>query len=872
LKGSIEKVENGDLSAGSMSLTDYRKKRDFQKTPEPEGSTAPEGRAFVVHKHAATRLHYDLRLELDGVLKSWAVPRGPSLNPTDKRLAVQVEDHPVEYADFEGVIPRGEYGAGTVLVWDRGTWRPEDGDPARAIRKGHLNFQLSGNKLHGSWTLTRMHGGKNDTEEHNWLLIKKEDGQAQASGAEIIAALPDSAKTGRSLEQVAAQETDDEVLQHRAALRNHPLAPAVASGMVSSASAESAPPRIEPELPTRVESAPEGEGWIHEIKYDGYRILSILNKGRVVMLSRRGHDWTAYFPALAGALARLPVERALLDGEVVAQNPEGAIRFQTLQNSLHGGEKAGILYYLFDLLHLNGYSTRSLALAERKHLLETLLQSVRESEPLLRYSEGIPGNGPAVFRAACRVNLEGIVSKRADSPYVSGRTKDWLKSKCREEREFVVAGFTALKSSDHSIGALILGFYERGALVYCGRVGTGFTEEERSRLFEQLNESHMDLNPFAEFPREELTAGDMWTAPRLVVQVRFAEWTEDGRLREPVYEGLREDKPPEEVVRESAQPVERGDSQFVRILSGAKVHASSEDTAVYESVRITHASRVMFPGQGLTKRDLAEYYLKVADGLLPEIRRRPLAILRCPSGQEGECFFQKHADSSMPDFLPRAALPVPGETKPYLMAEGIRDVLGLVQAGALEIHAWGCRVEDPLRPDRITFDLDPDPALDPSVTIAVALDLKKILESMELVSFVRVTGGKGLHIVVPVEPEHDWEEGKQFARKVALRVVRVDPERRTVAMAKDQRHGKVFIDYFRNARGASAIASYSTRAREGAPVAAPLEWGEVRPGLSFQSFSMTEVVARLERAGDPWRSLGETHQRLTAGRTRADES
>ncbi len=850
-----------------MSLGEYRQKRDFQKSPEPAGAEAAGGRAFVVQKHAATRLHYDLRLEWDGVLKSWAVPRGPSLNPDVKRLAVEVEDHPVEYGDFEGVIPRGEYGAGTVLVWDKGSWQAENGDPSYGFHKGHIDFQLFGSKLSGSWTLTRMHQGKDSDPGRQWLLIKKPDQAARSSGKEIIDLAPDSIKSGRGLAEVAEQELTDELLRRRAARSDPPEQP-VPDGMIPGDRPEEEPPQIEPELPSLVDRAPEGEDWIHEIKYDGYRILSIISKGRVRMLSRRGNDWTANFPALAAALARLPVERALLDGEVVARSADGGIRFHELQKELHGGGKSGLEYILFDLLHLNGYSTRNLPLVDRKRLLETLLEAVREAEPQLRFSEAIRGEGPAVYRAACRAGLEGIVSKRAGSAYASGRTKDWVKLKCLEEQEFVAGGFTLEHNSMRKIGALLLGYFHHGELVYCGRVGTGFSEDDRAALFERLEAARIEDPPFAELPRAEESAGAEWTAPRMVVEVRFAEWTEDGRLREPVYLGMREDKPAEAVGRDNKIPLERGDSPFVRILPHEKKHPGDADSAEIGGVRFTHASRVMYPGMNLTKRDLAEYYLRIADGLMAGIRRRPLVLVRCPEGFDGECFFQKHADASIPEAMPVAAIPGSGEDRSVLTVDGIRDVLGLVQAGTLEFHTWGCRVEDPLKPDRIVFDLDPDPELDPAVTIQAALDLRRILEDAGLASFPRTTGGKGLHVVVPIVPEFGWNTVKTFSRRIAQSLVRGDPQQRTAVMAKDQRRAKVFIDYFRNTRGASSIAAYSTRSRAGAPVAVPLTWEEVHPGLTFNGFSIADVVARWERFGDAWKYLPDIRQNLPPQRKR----
>jgi bifunctional non-homologous end joining protein LigD len=838
------------------NLAEYRRKRDFLRTPEPAGDAQPAGgRIYVVQKHAATNLHYDLRLEWNGVLKSWAVPKGPSLNPDVKRLAVAVEDHPVDYAGFEGVIPRGEYGEGTVLVWDWGTWQPAKDDPEGRLRKGHLEFELHGEKLAGMWDLVRMNGGREGDCGRNWLLIKKPDSFARRSAEEVIDLAPDSVKTGRSLEQVADQETQDPNIRRRAARLDRPEPP-VAPDLIPADHPEAEPPELDPELPTPIDRPPDGPDWIHEVKYDGYRILGWVSKGRVRLLSRRGNDWSANFPAVAAALARLPVERALLDGEVVARGPDGRISFQNLQNARRPGARATVEYFLFDLLHINGFSTRNLPLTERKRLLETLWNAVRESEPVLRFSESIRGDGPAVYAAACRADLEGIVSKRTGSPYAGGRTKDWLKSKCLQRQEFVVGGFTLSQASATEIGALLLGYYEDGRLVFCGRVGTGFSEGDRKSLRGELEASRIPQTPFAALPREEETGGAVWTEPRMVVEVKFAEWTDDGRLREPAFLGVRTDKPAASVGRESAASTERGDSPYVRILPRSKPAAADPDSAVIGGVAFTHASKALFPRENLTKRDLAEYYLRIAGGFLPEIRRRPLALVRCPDGLDGDCFFQKHGEPSVPESVPRIFL-AGGEEKPFLYIESIGDALGLVQSDVLEFHTWGCLIDDPLRPDRLVFDLDPDPALDPAETAAAALDLRAILEEAGLVPFVRTTGGKGLHVVAPVHPDLDWNGVKNFTQRIAERLARADPRRRTTALAKARRGGKVYVDFLRNVRGASAVAAYSTRARPGAPVAAPLFWEEIRAGRSFHAVSTAEAVARLERDGDPWKDLPE---------------
>lgn len=854
------------------TLEKYQQKRNFERTPEPEGDKQGTDRlSFVVQKHSATRLHYDFRLEWAGVLKSWAVPKGPSLNPKDKRLAVHVEDHPLDYGSFEGAIPRGEYGGGIVLVWDRGWWEPE-GDPEKAYRKGHLSFRLYGEKLLGHWSLIRT-----GRESQEWLLIKSKD--EAATDRDILLHQPDSVQTGRTLTEVADEETEDRKLREQAAKRDKESRAQDLSGIeLPLEAAEPRIPRIDLMLPTRVKRPPAGDQWLHEIKYDGYRILAEIERGKAVLRSRRGHDWTPRFGEIAEALGLLPVKTALLDGEVVAQEEDGTISFQALQNAMRHQLKRPLLYYVFDLLHLNGYNTRDLPLSERKRLLAEILQRGNSSEIII-FGDHIQAKGEAVFRQACRMALEGVVSKKADSHYLPGRTKLWLKVKCEERQEFVVGGFLLLKDSSKAVGALLLGYYENDKLVYCGRVGTGFDTKERHRLFDRLSPLEQSAPPFAKPPSlRQSRHGVVWTQPSMVVEIVFSEWTGDGLLRHPSYQGEREDKEVRQVVREypshqqadNPRAPDEENKREEKPRKRQRTKAPEPGTMEVQGVRLTNAERVLFPEQGLTKLDLAEYYSSIAEYILPEIRNRPLVLVRCPDGPEGDCFYQKQSGPSVPEIIPRIAVETSEGLKQYLTVRHASDLLGLVQISTLEIHTWGCRADDTEKPDRIVFDLDPDPALEPAITIETALALRDELAALDLNSFVRTTGGKGLHVVVPILRTRSWQEIKAFSKRIAGRVVKSNPAQRVAVMSKSRRHGKVFIDYFRNGRGASAIASYSTRAKPSATVATPVEWEELAEMKSFNAFTVKNIAGRLEKLKtDPWQALYASRQQLTDARLRA---
>ena len=792
-----------------MALKEYQRKRDFSRTGEPRGQKkAGAGNLFVVHKHAATRLHYDLRLEMDGVLKSWAVPKGPSLDPTEKRLAVQVEDHPLEYATFEGTIPKQEYGGGTVMLWDRGTWEPE-GDPAKEFPEGKLSFRLHGEKLLGSWALVQMKG-RDGKPTKNWLLIKHKDSEAVAENKySIVEDLPLSVSTHRSLAEIAAgkagagPQTDEGGKPDPARLTNARKGPL--------------PKTSQPQLATLVDEPPAGESWLHEIKLDGYRILAKIKDGRVTLLSRRGKDWTRKFPAIAANLQLWPVKQTILDGEIVVLRPDGTTDFQALQDALQDGRTERPVYYLFDLLYCNGFDLTRTPLLERKKLLQSLLARMVPTPETLRYSDHIRSGGEEVYRQACLLAAEGIVSKQATGAYEQKRSRTWLKTKCRHRQEMVVGGWTEPGGARPGFGALLLGYYEHGELVYGGRVGTGFTGNTLRQLNSMVRQFEQRVPPFRNPPSGADARGVHWVKPKLIVEVEFREWTRENLLRQASFKGLREDKAPGEIVREA--PAMGEDSGKLSAKSGRTASPGRKRSAetVIAGVRLTHPDKILYPEQNISKRALAEFYATIADFILPHVVHRPLTLLRCPDGRQGECFYQKHLRESLPDTLRTIPIPEKEGTGEYIVIDDVQGLISLVQLGVLEIHPWGSREGDLERPDTLTFDLDPGPDVGWPEVIAGARLPQHRLEALGLKSFVKTSGGKGLHLVVPIRPQTGWEEAKAFTAAVARDLVRMQPDRFTAEMKKTKRQGRIFIDYLRNDRGATTVAAYSTRAAAGAP-------------------------------------------------------
>jgi bifunctional non-homologous end joining protein LigD len=905
-----------------VSLQEYKRKRDFKKTPEPAGKVhAPQGNSFVIQKHAATRLHYDFRLEMEGVLRSWAVPKGPSLDPAEKRLAVHVEDHPLEYGGFEGIIPKGQYGGGTVLLWDRGTWFPE-GDPVAAYRKGHIKFRLEGEKLHGGWHLVRLHGERAGENKENWLLFKADDEAAvPGSGDAVTAEYADSVETGRSIDEVAADP--DKVWQSnraekvkKTAVKAKPAAkktaskkapakktarkaaaPAVDPSQIPGARKAKMPVGIEPALATLVSEPPSGDEWIHELKLDGYRILCAVDGGEAKIFTRHAKDWTDRFGPVAEAAAKLPVSSALLDGEVVVLEPDGTTSFQALQNALTADGERDLVYFVFDLLYLDGYDLRSAPLTARKEAL-TALVSGGEAGPALRLSDHVQGQGEGFYHQACKLGLEGIVAKRAGAPYSSGRGKDWLKIKCLKRQEFVIVGFTDPEGSRVGLGALLLAVNnEDGELVFAGKVGTGFDDRTLRDLRKRLGKLERKTPAFKNPPRGAEARRSHWVEPKLVGEVAFTEWTREGILRHPAFQGLREDKPASEVVREEPQEtaavekdegtqrtarIKRTDkkaAKAVRVKRTAKkgqvppVHPVAPEAATateFSGVRFTHPERVLFPEQGVTKRDLAIYYERIADWILPHISDRPLTLVRCPEGRQKQCFYQKHVTDQFPASVRRVEVAEGGKNVPYGAVRSLEGLLSLVQMGVLEFHIWGSHIDAVEKPDYVVFDLDPDEGLPWERVVEGATTMRQLLEHLGLRSFLKTTGGKGLHVCVPLTRRDSWDEVKAFTKAVSEAVVAHDPKRYTSKLPKASRKGKIFIDYLRNGRGATSICAYSTRARADAPVSTPLFWEELETDVRANTYTVRNLPERLEGLdADPWADFLKVRQSLTAAMKKA---
>jgi bifunctional non-homologous end joining protein LigD len=907
-----------------MVLEIYRKKRNFAITPEPAGRVQEDGRAarghaaalsFVIQKHRASHLHYDFRLELDGVLLSWAVPKGPSLDPAVKRLAMHVEDHPLEYGNFEGVIPAKQYGAGTVLLWDRGTWIPEE-DAREGYRKGKLKFRLEGEKLHGLWSLVR--GWSKREEDKAWFLIKMDDEYARRDASDVTEALPRSVASGRDLDEITAdpdrvwqsnRSVAENVKSGKVKKRTPKLDPAALTGARKTA----LPDGLAPQLATLAKTPPEGPDWVHEIKYDGYRMLCRIDRGHARMYSRNGKEWTAQFPGVVAALARLPVKEAWLDGEVVIMQPDGRTSFQALQNALGSGDTRNMVCWLFDVAYLDGYDVRAAPLTQRKALLAQLLEG---EASMLRYSGHLEGSGAEVFAKACGLSLEGIVSKRRDSPYISRRAPSWIKVKCALEQEMVVGGYTDPGGSRLGFGALLLGVHDaNGDLRYCGKVGTGFNDATLQSLAKRLVKLETKTPPFVDPPRGYEAKGAHWIRPELVAQVSFSEWTRDSTVRHPSFLGLREDKDPREVVLE--RPVDaEADADTAESSTGTTKTAASKTTATKTAatktaatktaatktaasktaasktaasktaasktaasktvtkraakrsvaparvaaditgdtiagVKLSNPDKMLYPESGHTKRELAAYYATIGEWMLPHLVDRPLTLVRCPNGWS-HCFYQKHAKESVPRFVEQVEIEESDGVGVYMMANSVSAIVALLQLGVLELHPWGSRQAHLDRPDRLVFDFDPDEGLAWEPLVEAVELLRALLDNLGLAGFLKTTGGKGLHVVVPVAPTLPWDTIKAFTKAVAELLVQASPQRFTSQLSKSRRGGKIFVDYLRNAEGATAVAAYSTRAKRNAPVSMPIGWSDLAQDLRFDHFNVRNVPGLLAARLDPW--------------------
>ena len=822
------------MAQKSDPLADYNFKRDFRKTREPAGKVekGPANR-FIVQKHAASRLHYDFRLELDGVLKSWAVTTGPSLNPDDKRLAVRTEDHPLSYAGFEGTIPKGEYGGGTVMLWDKGNWAPVEGKSAGDIEKGHLHFIVDGHRMKGEWLLVRMRQKPGEKRE-NWLLRKIDDEYAGGSD-DLVARELTSVETGRNMAEIAAEETDDEALRGdrvevaETMLREesgdktgHPKA----GGQDKKGTDPGLPKFRKPQLATLVDQVPAGNNWLHEIKYDGYRCLLAVAGAEARIYTRSGKDWTGKFRGIARAAADLVTGSALIDGEIVALDGKGNPDFSRLQQALKE-EKDGLTLFAFDLLERNGEDLTKLTNIERKERLSAV---VAEGNDRIRFADHLFGAGEKLLDAMCKAGQEGIISKRADAPYRGRRTRNWLKIKCSRRQEFVVIGWRTSDKKGRPFASLLLAQNEDGQLVYKGRVGTGFTEDTMEELASNMQRLERKTPP-AEVPKAESRDAN-WITPRLVAEIAFAEFTGDGRVRHGSFLGLREDKDASKVMPE-----------------GPASSTSEKDKSMVE---ISNRDRVIFPDAKATKGDLADYYEAVGALMLPWSAHRPVSLVRCPQGRAKKCFFQKHDAGSFGEHV--KAVPITekdGGVEDYLYVENIAGLLACVQMGTIEFHGWGSRIETLEQPDRMVFDLDPDEGLDFGDVKKAARDIHQTLADLGLASFAMLSGGKGIHVIVPLEPRAEWPEVKDFARRFSTALAQSQPDRFTATMSKEKRKGKIFIDWLRNQRGATSVIPYSARARTGAPVAAPVSWDELDDFDSAGHFSISDAARLMERANSP---------------------
>jgi bifunctional non-homologous end joining protein LigD len=833
--------------AAGKQLETYRQKRNFSKTAEPSGETAIAGAnrgRFVIQKHDATRLHYDLRLEFGGVFKSWAVTKGPSLDPHDKRLAVEVEDHPLDYGDFEGTIPKGEYGGGTVQLWDRGYWMPEgDKPPEQALEDGDLKFSLEGERLHGSWVLVRMKWDRTGGKRTNWLLIKHRDEAAREGDADTLLAEDRSVASDRPMATIAAgkgskpepfmlakvQATADAVWDSRRGLAAD-----------ERATGSAMPDFVPPQLCEVRERPPSEAGWIHEIKFDGYRLQLRVRGGKASLKTRKGLDWSGKFPTLIEQAAALP--DCIIDGEAVALDEAGAPDFAALQAALSEENTKDLVFYAFDLLFDGEKDLRPSPLSARKERLQSLLAEYETTA--LRFVEHFETGGDAVLRSACKLSLEGIVSKRLDAPYRSGRGGSWVKSKCRAGHEVVIGGWLTTNGQFRS---LLAGVHRGDHLIYIGKVGTGYGAAKVKRLLPYLQAMAAEKSPFTGIGAPKKTAQTHWLRPELVAEIEFAGWTGDGMVRQAAFKGLRGDKPADEVTTTEPAPVDTTATKPVAHRSGKGAQA------VVMGVALSHADKPFWPdagdGKPVTKEDLARYYEAVGSWLLPHIQGRPCSVIRAPDGVAGQQFFQRHDSPGMSNLLERVR--VSGDKQPYIQIDRIEALAALAQSGALELHPWNCRPGEPEVPGRLVFDLDPGPDVPFSAVVTAAREMREILNTFGLVGFCKTTGGKGLHVVAPLaaakRKQPTWPDAKSFAQELCKRLAKAHPDRFVTNMAKKLRGGKIFLDYLRNDRMATAVAPLSSRARPGATVSMPLTWDEVTAKLDPKTYTVRTVPGLLTK-------------------------
>ncbi|MDQ6629880.1 MAG: DNA ligase D [Pseudomonadota bacterium] len=913
------------------ALDPYLAKRDFSITSEPKGgaSSAAGRLAFVIQKHDATRLHYDFRLELDGTLKSWAVPKGPSLDPADKRMAVHVEDHPLDYGSFEGEIPKGQYGGGAVIVWDNGTWEPI-GDPRAGYLAGKLKFTLHGKKLSGGWTLVRMHGRAGERQEP-WLLIKERDDAARPAAeynvveAEQGSVLSDRTipnpqpKAGKATSKakgasgtrtasLSSTRADAKAVSAKAVSASAKALPAgaktlpvsakalPASGKAAPAKARAGsavagdtpaplqlpagakpavlPDTLVPQLATLVAQAPTDAGWLYEIKFDGYRLLARVDDDDVRLVTRNGNDWSSRMPGLVSAVRALGIGSGWLDGEIVVAGAHGTPDFNLLQNAFDSSRTDSIQYYVFDLPFHAGHDLRAVPLSERRALLRAVLEATPAQERI-RFSQDFNTSPEELLHNACRMRLEGVIGKRADSVYASRRSPTWIKLKCTQRQEFVIGGYTDPKGARTGIGSLLLGIYdEAGALHFAGGVGSGFDERTLVAVKQALTAVDSSQRPFVEKP----PGRSHWVEPKLVAEVSFGEWTPDGRIRHAVFHGLRDDKPARSIVREqaaqtagvaaaAAAEVRRGSEAATTATKkvpakAAKVTKATSDATV-EGIRISHPERVIDPSTGITKLELANYYLTVSKLMLPHLVKRPVSLVRAPAGITGHLFFQKHASALKIADLKQLDQAIAPELEPMVEVDSFSALIGAAQANVIEFHTWNATTRDTTRPDRMVFDLDPGEGVSWQQIQEGTELTRSLLEQLGLVSFLKTSGGKGLHVVVPLTPKDDWDTVKALSRSIVEHMAKVVPERFVAKSGPKNRVGRIFVDYLRNGFGATTASAWSARARAGLGISVPCAWDELGTITGGAHWTIRNVGDRLEEHVDPWRALAGTRQSLS---------
>ncbi len=879
-----------EVTVADRKLKTYQAKRNFGITAEPSGETpvaASERLRFVIQKHAATRLHYDLRLEYEGVFKSWAVTKGPSLDPHERRLAVEVEDHPLDYGDFEGTIPKGQYGGGTVMLWDRGYWRPEGSMSIEAqLKKGHLTAVFDGDRMQGAWHLVRLDKDRERSKRTNWLLIKAHDGKEHEGDHDSLLQENDSSvASGRAMDKIAGGKgkgpkpfmtgkgkatAADAVWQSNRADAADPVgAKAAATPQAHGKTASDLPRFVPPQLTKLVERPPPGADWAHEIKFDGYRLQLRVEKGKGELRTRKGLDWTAKFPEIAKDGARLA--DGIYDGEAVALDKDSKPDFAGLQAALSSGKTGGLVFYVFDALYAEGENLMDLPLSDRKARLKAVIDAAPAS-PRLRYVDHFQTAGDAVLKSACRMDLEGIVSKRLDAPYRSGRGDTWTKAKCRGGQEVVVGGWTTTNGTNFR--SLIAGVYREGKLVYVGRIGTGFGRDKVERLMPQLAKVETDKSPFEGPGAPRKTADVHWVRPQLVAEIEFAGWTGDGHIRQASFKGLREDKPVKEVVAEGETAAKAIDKEAGEAKPAPKP-APGKGGSVVLGVSISHPEKILWPADAgeptVSKIELARYLEAVSGWMIPHIKGRPCSMIRTPDGIDGkQRFFQRHGGKGTSSLITLTT--VWGDREPYIQLDTPESLIAAAQSGCTEFHPWNCQPGDPEVPGRLVFDLDPAPGVDFQAVIDAAKEVKARLEELGLVAFCKTTGGKGLHVVTPLaKAKLDWPAAKGFARELCARMAADSPDRYLVNMAKAKRTGRIFLDYLRNDRMSTAVAPLSPRARPGAPVSFPLTWAQVKGGLDPHRYTVRTAPALLAKT-DAWKDYCDSEKPLADAIKRLDKA